>query len=178
MLRYLLSRIRGYDTLTGLIKVGLKVGENFYMQPGCIIDPSHCWLISIGNNVTFARNVYILAHDASTKIPLGYTKIGKVEIGNNVFIGANSMIMPGVKIGDNVIIGAGSVVVNSIASNSVAVGVPARIISTYDEFVMKNKNLLNSSHTFNVKYTLNGKITDELKKEMNIILKDGIGFIE
>lgn len=106
----------------------------------CIIDPGHCWLISIGDNVTLAPRVHILAHDASTKRILGYTLIGRVTIGNNVFIGAGSIILPNVKIGNNVIVGAGSVVSRTIPDNSAALGTPARIICSYEEFVEKRKN--------------------------------------
>lgn len=78
----------------------MKVGDNPNFQDGIIFDPSHCWLITIGNNVTIAPRVYILCHDASTKLSLGYTKIGKVIIGNNVFIGANTTVLPSVTIGN------------------------------------------------------------------------------
>ncbi len=107
------------ENLEELIKNGLIVGKNFNMQRGTIIDNSHCWLIEIGDNVTLAPRVHILAHDASTKRELGYTKIGKVKIGNNVFIGANTTILPNVIIGDNVIIGANSLVNKNILSNTV-----------------------------------------------------------
>jgi acetyltransferase-like isoleucine patch superfamily enzyme len=55
------------------------------IQGEVIIDYSHYWHITIGENVTIAPRVHILAHDASTKLHLGYTKIGKVDIGNNNF---------------------------------------------------------------------------------------------
>lgn len=107
------------ENLDELIKNGLTVGKNFNMQKGCILDSSHCWLIEIGNNVTLAPKVHILAHDASTKRELGYTKIGKVKIGNNVFIGANTTILPNVKIGNNVVIGANSLVSKDISDDKV-----------------------------------------------------------
>lgn len=81
----ILYRIRGEFTTEKLISMGMKVGENFKRLNGVILDPSHCWLIEIGNNVTMAPNVHILCHDASTKQHLGYTKIGRVTIGDNVF---------------------------------------------------------------------------------------------
>ena len=86
-----------------LEKNGFVHGKNLNTQHGVIIDPGHCWLIECGDNVTLAPYVHILAHDASTKIPLGYTKIGKVTIGNNVFIGAGTTVLPGVTIGDNIV---------------------------------------------------------------------------
>jgi acetyltransferase-like isoleucine patch superfamily enzyme len=60
--------------------------------------------------------------------------IRPIRVGNNVFIGYGSIILPGVTIGDNVVIGAGSIVSRDIPSNSVAVGVPARVIKTIDEY--------------------------------------------
>lgn len=107
------------EDLEELIKRGLIIGKNFSMQKGCILDSSHCWLIEIGDNVTLAPRVHILAHDASTKRELGYTKIGRVKIGNNVFIGANTTILPNVKIGNNVIIGANSLISKDILDNMV-----------------------------------------------------------
>lgn len=86
---------------------GLQIGQNVFINSGTFIDPSHCFLISIGNNVTISSKVHILAHDASTKRHLGYTKIGRVVIGDNCFIGACTMILPGTIIGENSIIGGG-----------------------------------------------------------------------
>jgi len=110
------------------IKRGLKVGKRFSRQSGTRLDISNCWLIEIKDNVTLANRVQILAHDDAAEQLCGYRKVGKVVIGNNVFVGAGSIIMPGVTIGDNSIIGAGSVVNKDIPSNVVAAGVPARII--------------------------------------------------
>lgn len=67
ILKNFILYFRGEVSTEKLIKMGLKVGENFNRQSGCIIDYAHCWLISIGNNVTLAPRVHILAHDASTK---------------------------------------------------------------------------------------------------------------
>ena len=98
------------------------------MMGGVIIDFSHCWHITIGDNVTLAPRVHILAHDASTRKFINYTRLGKVNIGNNVFIGASSTIMPGITIGDNVVIGVGSIVTKNIDSNVVVAGNPAKFI--------------------------------------------------
>ena len=93
IIKEFIYRLRGDYTTEKLIKMGLKVGKNFGRLNGVILDPSHCWLIEIGDNVTMAPRVHILAHDASTKTFLDYTKIGKVTIGNNVFIGADSVVL-------------------------------------------------------------------------------------
>lgn len=107
------------ENIDDLIKEGLIIGKNFNIQKGCILDKSHCWLIEIGDDVTLAPRVHILAHDASTKRELGYTKIGKVKIGNNVFIGANTTILPNVRIGNNVVVGANSLVSKDILDNTI-----------------------------------------------------------
>ena len=132
-------RLRSEISTEDLIALGLTVGKNFSRQEKTLIDQSHCWLITIGDDVTLAPRVHILAHDASTKKALGYTRIGVVNIGNNVFIGASSTILPGVNIGNNVVIGANSVVSRDIPDNSVAVGVPARVIKTTNEYFEKIK---------------------------------------
>ena len=104
------TRIIKKIKLKKMLKNGLIIGKNFNFEKGVILDPSIPWLIKIGNNVTLAPYVHILAHDASTKILLNYTKIGRVTIG------------------DNVTIGAGSVVTKDIPSNTVAHGNPCRVI--------------------------------------------------
>lgn len=173
--KYLLG-IDNRLALERAIANGMKVGDNPNFQDGIIFDPSHCWLITIGNNVTISPRVRILCHDASTKLPLGYTKIGKFIIGNNVFIGANTTALPSVTIGNNCIIGANSVV-TKISVNSVAVGNPCRVIKTYDEYINENRKLMRKAPIFDKKYTID-YISDEQKLEMNTKLKQTIGFIE
>ncbi|MDE5413798.1 acyltransferase [Alkalihalobacterium chitinilyticum] len=165
--------------LEDYIKLGLQIGENCSIQPGVILDYSHCWLIKIGNNVTIAPQAYILAHDASTKRLNNYTKISSVTIEDNVFIGARALIMPGVTIGKNSIVAAGSIVTKSVPAESVVAGNPARIITTLEEYMYKKNNeLLQSPNVFDYKYTLNGNISNEQKNIMYLELKNKIGFIE
>ncbi len=178
MLNIIKFLLRGEIPTNILIKRGLKIGKGFNRQQGCIIDPHHCWLIEIGDNVTFAPRVHILAHDASTKRYLNYTKIGRVSIGNNVFIGAGSIILPNVSIGDNVVVGAGSVVTRNIPEGSIAIGNPAEVIGKTSEFVKKNKVLLNNRPVFDKNWTIRNNISDENKKIMSNKLKDGVGFVE
>lgn len=151
--------------------MGGKVGNDcrFYNTE---FDYGHTFLIEIGNNVVLS-NCTILAHDASTDFVLKYTKVGKVKIGNNVFVGAKAIILPNVKIGDNCIIGAAAVVTKDIPSNSVAVGNPARIISTYDEFMEKNIKLMEMKPKFNKNWR---QMSQKEKNEMCNKIED-IGFV-
>ena len=159
------------------IENGLKIGKNHNIQDQVIFDWSHCWLIDIGDNVTIAPRTYILCHDASTKKALGYTKIGRVRIGNNVFIGANTTILPGVTVGDNAIIGANSVVTKDISANSVAIGNPCQVVKDYNDYIEENKKMMNSVPIFDEKYII-GNIDEKRKEEMRQELRLTNGFIK
>lgn len=167
LIKAIVGKLRPVDPLEHLLRKGLIVGKNFQMLEDVTIDTCHCWHITIGNDVTLAPKVHILSHDASTKRSLGYTRIGKISIGDRVFIGAGSIILPGVMIGNDVLVGAGSVVSRDIPDGAVVVGNPARIIGTSEEFVGKRKAEMESSPCFGREYTIRGGISDVMKKEMN-----------
>lgn len=161
-----------------LEKRGLKVGKDFNRQQGCFIDPTHCYLIEIGDNVTMSIRVTLMAHDASTKKILGYTKIGQIHIGNNVFIGANATVLPNVTIGDNSIIGAGSVVTHDVPANTVVAGVPADIICSLDEFRKKNSAILDGTAVFDRSYRMGKGLSGKKKCELIKATHDHISYIE
>lgn len=177
-IKELLYRLRGEYTTEKLISMGMKVGRNFGRLQGVILDPSHCWLIEIGDNVTLAPRVHILCHDASTKKFLGYTKIARVTIGNNVFIGAESVIMPGVTIGNNVIIGANSTVTHNILDNTVVAGSPARQICSLDEYLEKETERMKNSLCYDESYTLRKKVPKNLRMKQKEQLQNNVGYIE
>ena len=160
-------------------RMGVEIGGNCKFQFDVVLDYSHYWLIKIGNNVTLAPRVHILSHDASTKNHLGYSKLGITTIADNVFIGAGTIVLPGVSIGENSIIGAGSVVTQSIPPNTVAVGNPAKAIKSTFELLDKEKNLMTEEVCFNELYTIRRNISEKKKKEMiEIIKKYGYAYVE
>ena len=177
LLARLLTRWHRRDQVTWLVEQGLVVGRNFAMFEEVFIDPSHMWHIVIGDDVTLAPGVQIFAHDASTKRHLGMTRIGKVAIGDRVFVGASAIILPGVTIGSDVIIGAGSIVTEDIPSGVVAVGNPARTLCTLTEFLEQRSAEKASSPNFGREYTLRGNITEQRKAEMNEKMKDRFGYV-
>ena len=121
---------------------------------GANLDPSHCWLINIGDDVALAPRVQILAHDASTCKHLGYAKIGRISIGDRVFIGAGSIILPNVTIGSDIVIGAGSVVAHFLLSGGMCTGNPTRLICSLDDYLDKRRTLISSSPVYEEDYTL------------------------
>lgn len=164
--------------LNRLISRGLTIGENFNMEKDCNIDAGFPWMICIGDNVTLASGVYIIAHDASTKHFFNKSKVGGVEIGSNVFVGARSVILPNVHIGNNVVIGAGSCVAQNVESGTVVAGNPAKKIQTIEEFIEKNQKKMDSSPIFDSSYTLQGCIGIDKKIKMKEELFNKIGFID
>lgn len=178
LLKEVLYRIRGDFTTERLISMGMKVGKKFKRLHGVILDPGHCWLIEIGDNVTMAPRVHILCHDASTKQFLGYTKIGRVTIGNNVFIGAESVVLPNVKVGNNVVIGANSTVTHDIPDNSVAVGSPARVISSLDAYIEKEREKMKYLPVYGEEYTLRRNVPIDLRVKQKLELGDMGGYID
>lgn len=178
LLKSLAKRLNGEVPTRTLIARGMKVGADFSRQQGCYIDPTHCFLIEIGNHVTMSIRVTLMAHDASTKKYLGYTKIGKIIIGDNVFIGANATVLPGVSIGDNAVVGANSVVAKDVPKDTVVAGNPARVVCSLEEFQRKNSLLLEDRRRFGREYRFSKNLTDEKKQEMREAVKDGVAFID
>lgn len=176
-LKELVFRLRGEHTLEKLQQAGLTCGKNFNPQAGFNLDYSHCWLITIGDDVTFGPRVQVLAHDASMYGALGYTKIAPVTIGNRVFIGAGSIVMPGVAIGDDAIIGAGSVVTRDVPAGKVYAGNPAREICDTAAFVAKHRAAMESCPCYDESYTLRQDISSEKKRQQKDELKDRAGYV-
>lgn len=131
-----------------LRKLGMRIGERtiIYAPKRVLIDKTRPWMIEIGKDVKIAEGVVMLTHGFDWSVLKGvYGDVlgscGKVKIGDNVFIGVNSVILKGVTIGNNVIIGAGSLVNKDIPDNCVAAGNPVRVIMSLDEYYEKRKKL-------------------------------------
>lgn len=125
------------------------------------------WIITLGNHVHITREVLFITHDGGTLLfrhlvpDLEIT--APIRVGDYVYIGARSIIMPGVTIGDNCIIAAGSIVTKNVPPNSVVGGIPAKYIKSTDDYLAGiSKRSLKLGH-------LKGKEKDiELKKIFKI----------
>lgn len=126
------KKARIYSKILG-IKMGSNVRITHYPRWG-----SEPYLIKIGDNVTITRGVCFLNHDGGVGLfrdqyP-GLNRFGRITIGNNVFIGINTIIMPGIHIGNNVVVAAGAIITKDVPNDVVIAGVPARILSSIAEY--------------------------------------------
>lgn len=119
-------------------KLGVKIGS------GCDIAKcsfgSEPFFVEVGDHVQITKGVKFFTHGGAWVLRLKYLDFdcfGRIKIGNNVYIGNNVLIMPGVTVGNDVVIGAGSVLTKSVPSGVIVAGNPAKIISTFNDYVEK-----------------------------------------
>lgn len=134
--------------ITYLRRGGVKVGNNvkFRYPKHTVIDMNRPSLIEIGNNVDINDNFTIMTHDFGTYVFRNLyhdfvASSGRVKIGSNIYFGRDVTVLKGVTIGDNCIIGLGSIVTRDIPSNSVATGVPCRVVCSIEEYYKKRRQI-------------------------------------
>ena len=138
----LVARLRGEQTVRRMRRQGLQAPAPFYTAAQVSIDPGFAWAVEIGADATLSANVQVIAHDSAMFRATGYTLVRPVRIGAMAYIGAGATILPGSVIGDGAVVGAGAVVTGEIPAGSVAVGNPARVIGTTDEFVERHRSAM------------------------------------
>lgn len=125
--------------------LGVDIGEQCEIHKD-ITWGSEPYLIKIGNRVRITRNVSFITHDGGVWVVRNLNKteedskidvFGKIIVGDNVHIGINAIIMPGVTIGKNCIIAAGAVVTKDVPDNTIVGGIPAKVIETTDDYYKK-----------------------------------------
>jgi acetyltransferase-like isoleucine patch superfamily enzyme len=122
-------------------ELGVQVGEGCRILAGLGAFGSEPYLIRIGNHCEITSGVRLITHDGATWIFRhrpdwhdGINRFGKIDIRDNCFIGVNAIILPGVTIGPNSIVGAGAVVTRDVPPDSIAVGNPARVVGSVDDY--------------------------------------------
>jgi acetyltransferase-like isoleucine patch superfamily enzyme len=194
-LRYFDSLAARYETLTRLFAIvvrghrptsfemavanGMRVGKDVQVDAAAIFDVSHAWLIELEDGARVAPFAYILAHDGSMKVDIGYTRIGRVTIGRSAFIGAYAVVLPNVTIGAGSIVGAGCVVSRDVEPGIIVAGNPARQVGRIDEYLRRQADDLERLPRFPAEgYTLSGGMTDATRDEMRAALEHSAGFVE
>ncbi len=117
--------------------LGVQLGKNCRVYTSIFnLDNVAPRLIHIGNGCCLAKGAVILSHDFS-RFGFKHPEKKPVQIEDNVFIGKNAIILPGIRIGRNCVIGAGAVVSKNVPADTVVAGNPAAVICTMDEYVKK-----------------------------------------
>jgi len=129
-----------------LIHKGVIIGKHTWFFGNVKIDTTRPFLVEIGEHCVLTDGVVILTHGydwAVLREKYGemISSSGKVVLGDNVFIGTQSIILKGITIGNNTIIGAGSVVTHDIPSDCVAAGNPCKVIMSLDQYYKKRKSV-------------------------------------
>jgi len=179
ILIFILTIIRNGYTRASILK---KLNYFYYQGDNCFFsthffgtEPKH---ISFGNNVWLATRVNFITHDVSvhmiknylSKDDINFDFVGYIKIGSNVFIGANTTILPNIEITDNVVIGANSIVTKSISESGVYVGQPLRRIKAFDDYC-------NDSINKYTNYPWSELLVDK-KKNKNILKEKRFDFIK
>lgn len=165
MIKRIIKKLLNKKTqLDYLIENGLKIGKECYIWSENGIDALFPFLIEIGDFVTISTNVTILAHDNSTYKQNLHTKIGGVWIGNHVFIGSGTTILPNVRVGNNVIVGANSLVSKSLPSDGVYAGNPVRYICSIEDYKQKHLQGLNTHPVFEYERPFSYEQIEKMKK--------------
>jgi acetyltransferase-like isoleucine patch superfamily enzyme len=128
------------DPIAYARSLGVSVGKNcrFYGIPEEVFG-SEPYLVRLGDHVSITSGVRFVTHDGGVWVLRDQFPdidvVAPITVGNNVFIGINSIILPGVTIGDNVVVGAGSIITKDVPGNSVVAGVPARVLRSLDSYI-------------------------------------------
>lgn len=172
--RFIISNIGSSEQKCDLLrKEGANIGNNTKINGDLATFGTEPYLITVGCECLFAHGVRLITHDGGVSVLNKLKKFGmggradiisKIDIGNNVYIGTNALIMPGVRIGDNCIIGAGAIVTKSIPANSIAVGIPAKVIKNIDEYYEQHKK--------SVRYTAHMSAKDKRKFYEDTVFDD------
>ena len=126
-----------------------------------------------------SAGVRIVAHDGSTKHWTGYIRIGRVDIGRRAYIGAHSLVLPGVTIGDGAIVGAGSVVRDDVPAGAIVLGNPAVQVATVEQFAGKHLARLSERPCYpRAGFSGYDHVTPENARRMRAELRDGCGYVE
>ncbi|MDP0498067.1 MAG: acyltransferase [Verrucomicrobiota bacterium JB024] len=167
MLKSLITRYRKQKDMVAYCRsLGMTVGERCKINPHATFG-TEPYLISIGDHCEITGLVHLITHDGGVWVfreeHPEWDVVGRINIEDNVYIGYGATIMPNVRIGKNSVIAARSVVTKDIPPNSVAAGIPAKVIKTIDEYKEKCQQVAISTKHLH---------SEEKKKKILSLLND------
>lgn len=169
------QRLRGEVDVDRLVAEGLRLGQGVYIGRGVYFDAGNPWLIEIGDECVITAGTIVLAHDASTRLTTGCTRIARTTIGNRVFVGGGAVILAGSTIGDDSIIGALAVVRGEIPPGSVVVGNPGTIVADVASFGARHREAVAKGPVWPHAGWMAGMgITEARKREQREALAGGV----
>jgi acetyltransferase-like isoleucine patch superfamily enzyme len=146
-LRLAMNSARLYrDPVRYFRSCGVEIGEGVdIFGPRLFTFGSEPYLVSIGNQVTISHSVDFITHDGAVRVARaefsGAYLYGRIKVGDNCFLGAHSILLPGARVGPASIIGSGAIVTGEIPPGVVAIGAPARPVKTVEEYVQGKRHL-------------------------------------
>jgi maltose O-acetyltransferase len=167
------NRVRGLPDMDQLVAGGLRLGRRPHISHRVYIDGIHPWLITIGDYVTLGPFVAIITHDTSLVHYTGTTRIGRVDIGDRVYIGVGAVILPGTTIGENSVVGAGAVVQGEISPGSLVLGNPGKASPIKPIAAWHRASASRSPSWPREGWTMYTGITEERKREQRDALANG-----
>lgn len=173
------NRITGFPTTQVLVERGMQLGERSYIGPKVAIDGNFCWLTSIGDDVIISPGARVLAHDASMKRTIGYTRVAPVSIGHRAYIGSDAIVCCGVTIGADAVIGAGSVVRKDVPPGTLVAGNPAQEWGRVETHAARHRERQAKGQMLGTKgWTVRGGIDDDHKRQMLEMARAGDVYVE
>lgn len=177
-IRALPARVRGEVDVDTLVGLGLTLGEGVYLAPWVLIDYVAAYLITIDDGAVLAPRVHVLAHDASTRGPLGYTRLAPVYIGKHTFIGAGTLVLPGSSIGERSIVGAGSLVTGDVPAGVLAKGRPAKVVGSTEEFLERRARSVQKARESGLVFELAERMSPQGRERIRKLVEEaGEGYI-
>jgi acetyltransferase-like isoleucine patch superfamily enzyme len=152
--------------------LGVKIGENCRIL-GRVTFSTEPYLVELGNNVIVTGGTQFITHDGSVLMGRGVEPnvvghFGRIKIGNNCFIGEDSMFLPNVEIGENCIVAARSLVIDSFPPDSVIMGNPAKVVFKTSMLIKMKLNSPNTIINSKYAYPYEEDIPKDIRKKMII----------
>jgi maltose O-acetyltransferase len=175
--RRAIGRLRGKPTIEHLVAQGMQLGVGVHLSHELYIDGLNPWLISIGDYATLSPYVALITHDTSLVHHTGQSRLGRVVVGDRVYVGVGAILLPGTNIGADSVVGAGAVVHGEIPPGSLALGNPAKASPIKGAVAWQRASAARAPSWPYEGSTTSSGITEAGKREQLEALAEGVGYV-